>query len=155
MSLLIPCRIKGHQQSWYFAMDKRAYVMTTSSNWNIFRVTGQLCGEFTGDRWIPNTKAMTRSFDKFLWFVPWINRWVNNRDDGDWRYHRAYYDVIVMITWGIITCLITVSANDRKCKFLFRISIKLFINHFIDFCNDMGHDIPSHWCLSKSVVRIV
>ena len=31
--------------------------MMTSSNGNIFRVTGLLCGEFTGDRWIPLTKA--------------------------------------------------------------------------------------------------
>ena len=29
----------------------------TSSNGNIFRVTGLLCGEFTGHRWIPRTKA--------------------------------------------------------------------------------------------------
>ena len=29
----------------------------TSSNGNIFRVTGPLCGEFTGQRWIPLTKA--------------------------------------------------------------------------------------------------
>ena len=28
-------------------------VMVTSSNGNIFRVTGPLCGEFTGHRWIP------------------------------------------------------------------------------------------------------
>ena len=31
--------------------------MMTSSNGNIFRVTGPLCGEFTGHRWIPLTKA--------------------------------------------------------------------------------------------------
>ena len=31
--------------------------MMTSSNGNIFRVTGSLCGEFTGHRWIPRTKA--------------------------------------------------------------------------------------------------
>ena len=31
--------------------------MMTSSNGNIFRVTGPLWGEFTGDRWIPLTKA--------------------------------------------------------------------------------------------------
>ena len=31
--------------------------MMTSSNGNIFRVTGPLCGEFTGDRGIPRTKA--------------------------------------------------------------------------------------------------
>ena len=27
----------------------------------------------------------------------WINRWVNNREAGDWRRHRAHYDVIVMM----------------------------------------------------------
>ena len=32
--------------------------MMTSSNRNIFRVTGHLCGECTGDRWIPRTKAI-------------------------------------------------------------------------------------------------
>ena len=31
--------------------------MMTSSNGNIFRVTGHLCGEFTGHRWIPRRKA--------------------------------------------------------------------------------------------------
>ena len=35
----------------------------TSSNGNIFRVTGHLCGEFTGRRWIPRTKAS----DAELW----------------------------------------------------------------------------------------
>ena len=34
-----------------------AIIMMTSSNGNIFRVTGHLCGEFTGLRWIPRTKA--------------------------------------------------------------------------------------------------
>ena len=32
-------------------------IMMTSSNGNIFRVTGHLSGEFTGRRWIPRTKA--------------------------------------------------------------------------------------------------
>ena len=32
-------------------------VMMTSSNGNIFRVTGHLGGEFTGHRWIHHTKA--------------------------------------------------------------------------------------------------
>ena len=36
---------------------KSGHVMMTSSNGNIFRVTGHLCGEFTGPRWIPRTKA--------------------------------------------------------------------------------------------------
>ena len=42
------------------------YIMT-SSNGNIIRVTGHLCGEFTGHRWIPRTKAC----DAELWYILW------------------------------------------------------------------------------------
>ena len=38
----------------------------TSSNGNIFRVTGHLCGEFNGHRWIPGQRPVTRSFDVFF-----------------------------------------------------------------------------------------
>ena len=41
--------------------------MMTSSNGNIFRVTGPLCGEFTGHRWIPRTKASDAELLWFLW----------------------------------------------------------------------------------------
>ena len=44
-----------------------SYSMMTSSNGNIFRVTGSLCGEFTGHRWIPLTKAS----DAELWWLLW------------------------------------------------------------------------------------
>ena len=46
------------------------YVMMTSSNRNIFRVIGYLCGEFTGDRWIPHTKASDAELWCFLWSAP-------------------------------------------------------------------------------------
>ena len=70
--------------------------MITSSNGHIFRITGPLCGEFTGHRWIPHTKASDTEIWCFLWSVPWINSWVNNRQAGDLRRHRAHYDVTVM-----------------------------------------------------------
>ena len=41
--------------------------MMKSSNGNIFRVTGHLCGEFTGPRWIPHTKASEAELRCFLW----------------------------------------------------------------------------------------
>ena len=44
--------------------------MMTSSDGNIFRVTGHLCGEFTGDRWIPSTKASDAELWCFLWSAP-------------------------------------------------------------------------------------
>ena len=40
--------------------------MMTSSNGNIFRVTGHLCGEFTSLRLIPAQRPVTRSFDVFF-----------------------------------------------------------------------------------------
>ena len=70
--------------------------MMASSNGNIFRVIGPLCGEFTGHRWIPHTKASDVELWCFLWSAPWINGWVNNREAGDLKRHRAHYDVILM-----------------------------------------------------------
>ena len=78
-------------------LDILARNMMTSPNRNIFRVTGPLCGEFTGHRWIPLTKASDAELWCFLWSVPWINGWVNIREAGDLRRHRAHYDVIVVI----------------------------------------------------------
>ena len=40
--------------------------MMTSSNGNIFSVTGALCGEFTGQLWIYLQRQVTRSFDVFF-----------------------------------------------------------------------------------------
>ena len=61
-----------------------------------FRVTGPLCGEFTGHRWFPLTKASDAELWCFLLICAWTNGWVNNRDAGDLRRHRAHYVVIVM-----------------------------------------------------------
>ena len=83
-------------------------IMMTSSNGNIFRVTGHLCGEFTGPRWLPRTKAS----DAELWYFficVWINDWVNNREAGDFRRYRAHYDVIVTIACNFL-------ATNRTCR---------------------------------------
>ena len=71
-------------------------IMMASSTGSIFSVTSLLCGEFTGHRWIPSTKAGDAELWCFLWSAPWINGWVNNREAGDLRRHRAHYDAIVM-----------------------------------------------------------
>ena len=56
--------------------------MMTTSNGNIFRVTGPLCGEFTGQRWIPHTKPVTRSFD--VYFDLCLNRRLSKHSWGWW-----------------------------------------------------------------------
>ena len=70
----------------------------TSSNQNIFRVTGHVCGEFFGHRWIPHfptLRPVARNFDVSL-ICAWINDWVNNCEASDLRHHCAYHDVIVI-----------------------------------------------------------
>ena len=57
-----------HMGKWIITLNN-AHMMT-SSNGNIFHVTGLLCGEFTGHRWIPRTKASDAELWCFLWSAP-------------------------------------------------------------------------------------
>ena len=77
--------------SYIFHLD-----MMTSSNGNLFRVTGHLCGEFTGPRWIPRTKTTDAELWCFLWSASELKFEVNNREAGDLRRYSAHHDVIVM-----------------------------------------------------------
>ena len=93
----------------------------TSSNGNIFRVTGPLCGEVTGHRWIPRTKASDAELWCFLWSAPWINGWINNREAGDLRRQRGHYDVIVMIWEQTQSCHdanFAVSGGTTDCHYM-------------------------------------
>ena len=56
--------------------------MMTSSNGNIFRVTGPLCGEFTGPGEFPAQRPVTRSFDVF--FDLRLNKWLSKQPWGWW-----------------------------------------------------------------------
>ena len=68
----------------------------TSSNGNIFRVTGHLRGEFLGHRWIPRTKASDAELWCFLSLIcAWINGWVNNREADDLRRPREHYVTVM------------------------------------------------------------
>ena len=56
--------------------------MTTSSNGNIFRATGPLCGEFIGSGEFPTQRAVTRSFDVF--FDLRLNKRLSKQPWGWW-----------------------------------------------------------------------
>ena len=56
--------------------------MMTSSNGNIFRVTGPLCGEFTGPGEFPTQRSVTRSFDVF--FDLRLNKRLSKQPWGWW-----------------------------------------------------------------------
>ena len=95
----------------------------TSSNGNIFRVAGQLCGKFTGPSEFPTHRPMTWSFNVFFDLCP-INGWVNNREAGDLRRYRAHYDVTVMYSGPQST--ITVINRLLQCANRWLASFSLF-----------------------------
>ena len=63
-------------------MTSPCYYMMTSSNGNIFRVTGPLCGEFTGPGEFPTQRPVTRSFDVF--FDLRLNKRLSKQSWGWW-----------------------------------------------------------------------
>ena len=84
----------------------------TSSNGNIFRVTDLLCGEFTGHRWIPLTKASDAEVWCFSLICAWTNSWAKNGDPGDLRRHRAHYGVTALKT----ACISRVSCQKGPTR---------------------------------------
>ena len=60
----------------------KEFCMMTASNGNIFRVTGPLCGEFTGPGEFPTQRPVTRSFDVF--FDLRLNKRLSKHSWGWW-----------------------------------------------------------------------
>ena len=82
--------------------------MMTSSNANIFRVTGPLCGEFTSPGEFPSQRPVTRSFDVFfdqrtykrLSKQPW-DWWFETQSWSLWR--QCNGKAVCQIIWIVIT----------------------------------------------------
>ena len=62
--------------------DATEHTMMMSSNGNIFRVTGHLCGKFTGHRWILRTKTSDASF--YVFFNLHLNKQLSKQWWGWW-----------------------------------------------------------------------
>ena len=88
--------------------------MMTSSNGNIFRVTGPLCGEFTGPGEFPAQRLVTRSFDVFfdlrlnkrLSKQPWgwwfeTPSWSLWRQCNEWCYHERVSIIYLTVCSGV------------------------------------------------------
>ena len=70
-------------------------LMMMSSNGNLFRVTGPLCGEFTGHRWIPLMKGQWRGLWCFFDVGP--QKLLNKQSNDRWfKTTRRSCAVIVM-----------------------------------------------------------
>ena len=77
---------------------KKKKSMLTLSNGNICRVTGHLCGEFTGNRWIPAQRPVTWSFDVFIDLClnkqlskQWWGWWFEMPLCPLWRHYNVIY----------------------------------------------------------------
>ena len=112
------------------------YIMT-SSNGNIFRVTGPLCGEFTGHRWIPLTKPVTRNFDVF--FVLCLNKRLSKQPGGWW------FDSSSRSFWHHCLCWVTHTKSPIKVHPYF-----WPVDQWIPLTNDQScakrfHGMASSW----------
>ena len=89
----------------------------TSSNGDIFRVTGPLWGNLPMTGKFPSQKPVTRALVSLI--SAWTNGWVNNRDAGDLRRHRSQYDVTVMALdarTSVCFCYITLYLKKGRHK---------------------------------------
>ena len=97
-SMLSCCKICNHTFQIHVRKNwDQSNQMKKLANEISFCVTGHLCGEFTGHRWIPRTKSQWRRALVFSLICAWMNGWLNNREAGDLRRHRAHYEVTVII----------------------------------------------------------
>ena len=82
----------------------------------------------------------------FSLMYAWINDWVNNRDAGDLRHHRAHYDVIVMWLHRTNESLSSASAKSvsRKVQNISYISHSRF-NTRIDNCSSIRLATAMRW----------
>ena len=102
--------------------------MMTSSNGSIFCVTGLCAGNSPVTGEFPAKRPVTRNFDVSLICV-WINGCVNNHEAGDFRRHRAHYDVIVMRHWFATVNLKDIGSEKDLAHFR---SVHLANPYFVD-----------------------
>ena len=107
----------------------------TSSNGNIFRVTG---------RWPVNSphKGQWRGALMFSLICACVNGWVNTRAAGDLRHHRAHYDVIVISIFGRGICSSKRFPSETLAKPRLLITYYSVAFPFWDFAQSMVVILP-------------
>ena len=103
-----------HTDYWHISRQMRANVTTLTSviiNTHLFH-NGVIKWKHFPRYWsfvwgIPRSpanslhKGQWRGALMFYLIYTLLNGWVNHRDDGDMRRHRAHYDVTVMLHWDL------------------------------------------------------
>ena len=105
----------------------------------------------TGNLWCAH-KGQWRGASKFSLICVWINGWVNNREAGDRRRHRAHYDVIVVQSQKSCGCKQAVIRTQCTIVYFFVnglffkfVKFMIFINIDLSKCriNPCLFSIPS------------
>ena len=92
----------------------------TSSNRNIFRVTGPLCGEFTGPGEFPTQRPVTQSF--YVFFDLCLNKRLSKRSWGRW------FETLSWSLWRHSNGLRV--AGNWYSPFLFAVNINCDMNYY-------------------------
>ena len=125
------------QQRMIWSYHDTSRHMMTSSNGNISPVTGRLCGEFTGHRRIPLTKASDAELLMFSFICTWTNSRVNSRNAGDLRRHRAYYcpacRTTLVATRFRVAVICPIIQVPHCIRVFFYFVWFVFINHIFQF----------------------
>ena len=121
--------------------------MMTSSNGNIFRVTGPLCGEFTGSGEFPTQRPVTRSFDVF--FDLRLNKRLSKQPSG-WWFETQPWSLwrqcnVTRRSWSVhVNLIISIyGCNSRNCTLSHQWNT--FITNRWDFY---------HWCWLQYLKKI-
>ena len=79
----------------------------------------------------------------------WINGWVNNREAGDLRRHRAHYDVIVMAMYSVLASFPSTSVSQvymQITRFSFDHDVKISDLRKSEVLNSVTwHDGSDFW----------
>ena len=143
------CLTSNTTLAWVANIGGFLYMMT-SSNGNIFRVTGPLCGEFAGPGEFPTQRPVTRSFDVFcdlrhnkpLSKQPW-GWWCETLSHSLWRHRNVWYtkpaDSLKMNSWKSLANAYMRSWNGSLFRIYPTVCCLLFIGK-----TGMGSDLKEN-----------
>ena len=147
-------------------VQKHIYInklMMTSSNGNIFLVTGHLCGEVTGPRWIPHTKTSDADFDVFFdlrlnkrlskqswgwWFETLLRSLWRHRDVRCilWVLGSCYrYCLLASIVHLTLMCVSELSQHCFRFWFVAWSAPNHYLNQCCLFANGSPHQLFASW----------
>ena len=113
--------VENISMSWF----PHGQIMMTSSNGNIFRITGLCAGIHQSLVNSPHKGQWHRAL-MFSLICAWINGRVNKRDAGDLRCHCTHYDITIMFCcnqwWNYDISASVCQHHHTECQFCEKIS---------------------------------